>query len=60
MKVLEQLMKEYGNDPLYMAVLNAKSAADSTKAIEILQAIRGNTAYKTFKNRCKYLTLLKG
>ena len=55
MKVLNQLKKEYGNDPLYLKVLHAKTEEEYWYAVDTLISIRGETAYQNFKNRAKYL-----
>ena len=43
----------YMNDPIYKAILQAKSPADLKKAMEAARKIRGNTALKNFQKAVK-------
>ena len=44
--VSRDLLKEYWNDPLYRAVMAAKTKDALESAIDTLKAIRGSHAYK--------------
>jgi len=49
----QQMRKEFGNDPLYMAVLNAKSKQEYQKALDTLQSIRGPNAVRLLQKAAK-------
>ena len=40
----ETLERNIKNDPLYMAVINAKNARERERAVKTLSSIRGSTA----------------
>ena len=44
LETLETLERNIENDPLYMAVINAKNAQERERAVKTLSAIRGSTA----------------
>ena len=52
----DTLFRALKNDPLYNAVLTAKSKIDYNKAVEILLSIRGRNAIELLKKAI----LLKG
>jgi hypothetical protein len=46
-------MEEYLNDPLYRAVLTAKTLREMDKATKTARAIRGDSAWTLFINKLK-------
>jgi len=46
----KDLLKEYWNDPLYKAVMIAKTKNALESAIDTLKAIRGRRAYKNLQD----------
>ena len=42
------LKKEYGNEPLYMAIITAKNKKEYEKAISTFKAIKGDSVFNSF------------
>ena len=47
-RVLKAAIKHYGADPLYSAVLTAKTHKEMLEHIDTLKQIRGENAYENF------------
>lgn len=47
------VLKQFGDDPLYKAVLTAKSKEEQAKAVDILKSIRGSQAMENIRNFIK-------
>lgn len=43
---VKKIIKKFGNDPLYINVVTAKSEDEQKEAVDILKSVRGETAYK--------------
>ena len=46
--LIEEIKKRYDNDPVYMAVIEAKNQREQKKAVDTLKSVRGEQAYKKF------------
>lgn len=47
-KIITKCECRYGNDPIYLGIVKAKSKAKQVRAIELCKSVRGESAYKTW------------